>query len=95
MGQVLELLGWRSVERHGAQLRGPCPVHGSQSPNSRSFSVSLDKHIYQCFASCCTSTGNLLDLYAAATGQHLYEAAFDLCHRLGIEPPLSETREVP
>ncbi|MDZ4819962.1 MAG: CHC2 zinc finger domain-containing protein [Planctomycetota bacterium] len=63
----------------------PCPIHGSESPQSRSFSVSVEKQVYQCFAACCGSKGNQLDLVAATTGQSLYDAAVDLCLRL--DPP--------
>jgi DNA primase len=92
MNQVLELLDWHPVEERGPRLRGPCPVHRSENSQSRSLSVQLDKHVYRCFAACCGSKGNQLDLYAAATNQPLYNAAVDLCQRLGIEPPAAKTR---
>jgi hypothetical protein len=41
MARVLELLAFEPVARNGQQLRGPCPVHRSSSPESRSFSVNL------------------------------------------------------
>jgi hypothetical protein len=90
MRQVLELLGWQHAARHGAQLRGPCPIHRSQNPQSRSLSVNIEKQAYRCFGARCGSKGNQLDLYAAATGQRLYDAALDLCQRLGLEPPKHE-----
>ena len=40
MARVLELLAFKPVRRNGKQLRGPCPVHRSSSPQSRSFSVN-------------------------------------------------------
>ena len=40
---VLDLLGWRARERSGEQVRGRCPVHGSASPTSRSFSAHLGR----------------------------------------------------
>jgi hypothetical protein len=40
---VLELLGWRCRERRGEKVRGPCPVHRSTSPRSRSFHERLTK----------------------------------------------------
>jgi hypothetical protein len=43
LGQVLELLGFVPSTHHGNQVRGPCPVHGSQSPRSRSF-AALSSH---------------------------------------------------
>jgi DNA primase len=92
MRQVLELLDWQHAARHGAQLRGPCPIHRSQNPQSRSLSVNIEKQVYRCFAMSCGSKGNQLDLFAAATDQPLYNAAVDLCERLGMEPPSAMTR---
>jgi hypothetical protein len=34
MQQVLELIGFQPTSRVGSQLHGPCPVHGSSSPQS-------------------------------------------------------------
>jgi DNA primase len=85
MAQVLDLLGFVAREQSGAELRGPCPVHGSTSPKSRSFSANLSKKVYRCFR--CGSAGNHLDLYAAATHQSLYAAAIDLCGRIGCDVP--------
>ena len=66
-------------------MRGPCPVHHSASPSGRSFSANLRLHIYRCFK--FGSAGNHLDLYAAATGRGLFEAAIELCERLNREIP--------
>ena len=63
MAQVLELIRFVAHECSGDQLRGPCPVHGSKSQKSRSFSVNLARSAYQCFK--CGSWGNQLDLWAA------------------------------
>ena len=41
---VLGLLGWRARERSGEQVRGPCPVHRSSSPGSRSLSARLGRN---------------------------------------------------
>jgi DNA primase len=83
--RVLELLGWRAVRRSGDELRGPCPLHRSDLPRSRSFAVNLRKGVFQCFH--CGASGNLLDLYAAARGLSVYAAALELCERLGLEVP--------
>ncbi len=82
---VLALLGFVATEAAGAQVRGACPIHGSQSRSSRSFSANLDKNTFRCFR--CGSAGNQLDLWTAATKQPLYEAAIDLCKQLGIPVP--------
>ena len=58
--QVLDLLGFEPSSVSGDQLRGPCPVHGSSSDLSRSFSVNLTKGRYYCFK--CNSKGNQLEL---------------------------------
>jgi len=86
--QVLALIGWQPLRRHGSQLRGPCPVHKSRSPSSRVFSVNTERNVFRCFK--CGTKGNQLDLWKGLTGLPLYEAAFDLCGRLGIEPPQLE-----
>ena len=81
LAEVLELLGWTARARVGVQVRGPCPVHGSRSPTSRSFSAQLDKNMWQCFR--CGASGNALDLWAQATRQELYPAVLELYRRLG------------
>jgi DNA primase len=80
LAQVLELLGVVPVTRSGAQVRGPCPVHGSRTPRSRSFAAHLERHCWHCFG--CSAGGNALDLWVAVTQLPLYEAALDLCQRL-------------
>src|SRR5262245_31258776 len=70
MIQVLELLAFVAHEVFGDEVRGACPVHGSTSPRSRSFSVNVQKRVYRYFR--CGSAGNHQELYAAATCQSLY-----------------------
>ena len=41
MAKVLELLGFAAEVAATDQFRGPCPVRGSQSPHSRSFSANF------------------------------------------------------
>ena len=86
LADVLELLGWTARVRVGVQVRGPCPVHGSRSPRSRSFAAHLGKNCWQCFR--CGAAGNALDLWAQATRQNLYAAVLDLYCRLGRAVPL-------
>ena len=46
IARVLELVGFEIRERSGDQVRGGCPVHGSSSPKSRTFSANLcQKHL--------------------------------------------------
>ena len=76
MAEVLGLVGFVPRETSGDQVRGTCPVHHSPSPSERSFSADLRLHFYRCFK--CGSSGNHLDLYAAATVWGLFEAAVEL-----------------
>ena len=92
IGAVLKLLG---VEVAKSQHRGSCPLHGSTRGTSRCFSANQEKNVFHCFK--CGRSGNALDLWAKATKQTPYDAALDLCVRLGIElptlTPVSRNRE--
>jgi putative transposase len=85
MAAVLQLLGFRPTSSRGAQQRGPCPLHGSTSGTSRCFSVNLDQQSFHCFK--CGRHGNPLDLWAQVQRLTPYDAATDLCARLGIPLP--------
>jgi putative transposase len=85
LAAVLQLLGFQPRSVHGAQQRGPCPLHGSTTGTSRCFSANLEQQSFHCFK--CGRSGNALDLWAYATGQTPYDAAIDLCQRLGIALP--------
>jgi DNA primase len=85
IGQVLELAGFESVDRSVDQVRGPCPIHGSTSPDSRSFSANLRKNTFRCFK--CGAQGNQLDLWTAVSKLPLHAAAEDLCRRARVEVP--------
>lgn len=85
MEDVLRLLQFQPTSRRGDALRGPCPVHRPEDGRSRSFSVNLRLGRYQCFR--CGSRGNALELWAAAQGLGIYEAAVNLCEALRIEVP--------
>jgi transposase InsO family protein len=82
---VLQLLGCE-LHAKGPQHRGPCPLHGSTSGTSRSFSANLQQNIFHCFK--CGQSGNALDLWAKAMRQTPYDAAIDLCARLNLPLPL-------
>lgn len=79
MADVLRLLNWSPIWRHGSQERGPCPVHGSRSRESRSFASNG----MGWFCHGCKRGGDQLALYAEATRQPIYEATVDLCRQLG------------
>lgn len=95
MEAVLKLLGFVPSQRRGGQVRGACPIHrvracGPQGEGSRSFSAHLAWNAYRCFH--CGSSGNQLDLWAAATRQPLYQAAIDLCAKLNRPVPWLPSR---
>jgi DNA primase len=85
LAAVLELLRWQARERRGEQVRGPCPVHGSSSPRSRSFSAHLSRGVWQCFG--CGASGNALELWMKVTGQPLHAAVLALYRQLGRDVP--------
>ena len=85
MTDVLRLLDFQPCSRRGDQLRGPCPVHGSSSPRSRSFSVNVRLGRYHCFG--CGSAGNALELWSAVRGISVRASAIELCESLGVEVP--------
>jgi DNA primase len=85
LAQVLDLVGFTATTRRGPQLRGPCPVHCSSSPRSRSFAAHVEKNCWHCFR--CGAGGNALDLYLAVTKLPVYEGALELCARLQMSAP--------
>lgn len=85
LAEVLALLDWRPHRQRGEQVRGPCPLHRSRTPRSRSFAAQLGQGVWHCFG--CGRGGNTLDLWVAVTGQPLHAAVLDLCQRLGRDVP--------
>jgi DNA primase len=83
--QVLDLVGFAPTTRRGPQWRGPCPVHKSASPRSRSFAAHVEKNCWHCFG--CGAGGNALDLYVAVTKLPIHEGALELCARLRVPVP--------
>ena len=88
MEQVLSLLEFQPSKRSGVQWYGRCPLHESTSGRCRSFSVNVAIGRYYCHY--CHSHGNQLELWAAAMGLPLNQAAIDLCRRLGRQIPWIE-----
>ena len=94
MGAVLRELGWLEPLRgRGPQRRGPCPIHDRKERRHQSFSVHLDKGVFQCFHADCGARGNVLDLWCAVRGLSLHEAAQDLAQTLGITLPVAAGTE--
>jgi DNA primase len=82
---VLRLVEFEPTTRSGPQWHGGCPVHGSMSKRSRSFSVNVETGRYFCHK--CNSKGNQIELWAAVNKMTLHQAAVDLCRALGREVP--------
>jgi transposase len=96
MATVLKHLGHLSkLKGSGSQRRGCCPVHGTADGHGRSFSVNLDKNVFQCFHPPCAIHGNALDLWAAVRQLPLREAAEDLARTFNLtlsSPDATEKR---
>jgi len=90
---VLQLMKWEKVKERGRELRGPCPVHGSSTPESTIFSVSPAKNAWHCFK--CDASGNQLDLaghYFGIPREESLRIAVSLCQELGLPIPRTEKR---
>jgi DNA primase len=85
---VLDLLEFVPVYRRGDQVRGPCPIHGSNSPQGRSLSANLARNAFRCFT--CGAAGNQLDLWSLTQSMSLFAATTELCNRLQIHIPQTE-----
>jgi CHC2 zinc finger len=85
MEQVLDWLGFQPSTRSGVRWYGSRPLHASPSGHRRSFSVNVALGCSYCPG--CRSHGNPVELWAAARKLPLYQAAIDLCHRLGRDVP--------
>jgi transposase len=84
--RVLDQLGLSDRLRgRGPQRRCPCPLHRGDA-RGRTFSVNLDANVFQCFDKQCGRKGDVIDLWAAAHGYTLREAALDLVRTFGLEP---------
>jgi transposase len=91
--RVLEHLSlFAALRGRGSQRKGPCPVH-APSGKGRTFSVNLDKHLFQCFHPPCGCKGDVIDLWAAIHKLSLRDAAVDLIKTFNLEPaPPTEKR---
>jgi DNA primase len=93
LAEVLDLVGFAASWQRGQQVRGPCPVHRSRTPASRSFAANHGKQLWHCFR--CGAGGNALDLWVAITRQPLHAAVLDLLQRLGRDVPWLSRRQLP
>ena len=93
MARVLDQLGLASRLRgSGPQRRCTCPLHRGDA-RGRTFSVNLDKNVFQCFDPACAKKGDVIDLWATVRGLSLRQAAIDLVRTFNLEPaPATEKR---
>ena len=71
---VLEKYGiLGTLKRSGAQLKGPCPIHGGTK--SRSFVVDPQKNVWNCFSPSCAKGGGMLELVAAMEKMEIPDSA--------------------
>ena len=92
MAQALDQLGLLGRLRgSGPQRKGPCPLHRGDG-RGRSFSVNLDKNIFQCFDAGCGHKGDVIDLWASVNSMSLREAAIDLVRTFYLEPAPEQRR---
>jgi transposase len=91
--QALNQLGHlKHLRGNATQRRGPCPIHRSQRPASRSFSVNLKRNIFHCFSPTCQAHGNVVDLWATIHNLPLHEAAKHLAATCGVPLPTKEQK---
>jgi DNA primase len=81
--QVCDLLGWRAVCKEPSAQRGPCPVHRSTDPESRSFAVNSEGW----FCHSCKRGGDQIRLYAEVHRLPVLEAAIELCKAFAVDVP--------
>lgn len=93
--RVFEHLGLMDGLRGaGPQRKGPCPLHARKGTKAGlTFSVHLDKNVFQCFQPQCGKKGDVIDLWAAVKGLTVRAAALDLVETFSLESaPAAEKR---
>jgi transposase len=80
---LLDGLRGNSVHKKGA-----CPWHGPRDgqKRGRTFSVNLEKNVFQCFQPACARKGDVIDLWAGLHGLNLRQAAIELVRTFHVEP---------
>lgn len=81
---LLRKLDWKPTRYEPASQRGPCPIHGSRSPKSRSLSVTRNEWYCQV----CKRGGDVCRLYALLNHTTDYQAALALCDLFGHRVPI-------
>lgn len=85
---ALDAIGWRPTSSWGTRhtYRGPCPIHGSDSPKSRVFQVQPYLGLFRCWK--CGAAGDVVALWGQLHSLDPYPAALALCREFGVQPPL-------
>ena len=91
INDVLMLLAWEPCSIQGPQLRGACPLPNCATTSRRTFCVNHEQQAWHCFA--CGRHGNQLDLWVIMSGQPLYQATVELCHRAGKSVPYRASQQ--
>src|SRR5687767_9937531 len=79
---VLQRYGVQGLKRHGAELRGRCPVHKGEGQDS--FHANTEKNAFNCFS--CKVRGNVLDFVAAMERCTVRDAAIKLQQWFSLAP---------
>lgn len=79
LARLLDKIGWRPTSSVAGERRGPCPIHASNSPRSRSFAVKGEA--WYCHK--CKTGGDVIDLWRALHPGPLYESIVSLVADLG------------
>src|SRR5712692_6623961 len=74
--QVLAHYQVNWLRKSGDELRGRCPIHHGESPDS--FHASTSKNAFHCFAGKCGKRGNVLDFVAAMESCSVRDAALKI-----------------
>jgi DNA primase len=77
---VLQRYQIQGLKKHGAELRGRCPIHKGEGQES--FHANVEKNCFQCFS--CGRRGNVLDFVAAMEGCGVRDAGLKLQDWFGL-----------
>ena len=80
---VCAWIGWKPSSIEGSERRGPCPLHGSRNPDSRSFAVCETG--FCCHS--CLRRGDSIRLFGTFYKLDSYAAAVQMCERIGMPVP--------
>jgi DNA primase len=86
---VLDRYGVSGLRKHGAELRGKCPIH--KGDGAEAFHVNTEKNAFHCFS--CNAKGNVLDFVAVMEKCSVRDAGLKLQQWFGLavgdDPPVT------